>query len=123
MNREQEKEGGAGCTLHLLAIRDALEAVGGKWKIQILHYLSVNEGEQNTFKKIERGLDGISAKVLSKELKDMVDNDLISRTEISGKPVMVEYAITEYGKTTEVVSRTLIEWGTKHRQHMKNKTL
>lgn len=46
-----------------------------------------------------REVDGIGTKILSKELHDMVQNHLISRTVRNTKPITVEYAITEYGRT------------------------
>lgn len=106
------------CSQHLLAMRDTLDILGGKWKLQILHYLTVNEGDKNTFKKIERGISGISAKMLSKELKELEQNQLVTREVVVGKPVTVEYAITEYGKSTETITQKLVEWGTNHRKHL-----
>lgn len=104
------------CSENLLAIRDTLELLGGKWKLQILHYLSVNEEDKNTFKKIERGIHGISAKMLSKELKELEVNKLITRKVIPSKPITVEYSITDYGRTTEEITNILAKWGSKHRQ-------
>lgn len=106
------------CTQNLLAMRDTLDVLGGKWKLQILHYLTENKSESNTFKKIERGLNGISAKMLSKELKELELNQLISRKVIPGRPVMVEYAITDYGQTTNEITNKLVEWGTQHRKRL-----
>lgn len=106
------------CTLNLLAIRDTLDILGGKWKLQILHYLAVNEREKNTFKKMERGIAGISAKMLSKELKELEVNQLVDRAVVSGKPVTVEYSITEYGKTTKTISEALVSWGINHRKRI-----
>lgn len=106
------------CSENLLAMRDTLDILGGKWKLQILHYLGINQQEKNTFKKVERGLHGISSKVLSKELKELEINQLVSRKVIPGKPVTVEYAITEYGKTTKNITDTLVLWGINHRKHL-----
>lgn len=106
------------CTQNLLAMRDTLDVLGGKWKLQILHYLTENKNESNTFKKIERGLNGISAKMLSKELKELEQNQLISRKVIPGRPIMVEYAITDYGQTTKEITNKLVEWGTQHRKRL-----
>lgn len=108
----------AACSQNLLAMRDTLEVLGGKWKLQILHYLTINENDKNTFKKIERGINGISAKMLSKELKELEQNQLVTRKVIMGKPVTVEYAITEYGKSTENITQKLVEWGINHRKHL-----
>lgn len=103
------------CTPNLLAMRDTLEILGGKWKLLILHYLTAREDSLNTFNKIEKDIEGISAKVLSKELKDLEANLLITRTVQKTKPVTVKYSISEYGKTTEKVIKTLVEWGKNHR--------
>ena len=89
--------------------------LSGKWKLLILHYLMTREQEENTFKKIEKDLNGISAKVLSKELKTLEANKLITRTEQKTKPITVAYAITEYGKTTKEVIDVLVKWGMNHR--------
>lgn len=108
------------CSENLLAMRDTLEILGGKWKLQILHYLSVNRSERNTFKKIEREL-GISAKMLSKELKELEMNELVQRTVVQSKPVTVEYTITEYGYSTEKITNVLVEWGISHRKRLLEK--
>lgn len=105
------------CSQHLLAMRDTFDILGGKWKLQILHYLAMYEKDNNTFKKIERGL-GISAKMLSKELKELELNELVTREVISGTPVMVKYTITEYGKSTDEITQKLVDWGLKHRQRL-----
>lgn len=101
------------CTANLLAMTDTLDILGGKWKLLILHYLILREKEINTFKKIKRDLIGISAKVLSKELKDLEAHRLVSRQIQDTKPITVAYAITEYGKTTNDLINTLVEWGEK----------
>ncbi|MCW3161755.1 winged helix-turn-helix transcriptional regulator [Chryseobacterium oryctis] len=103
------------CTGNLLAMRDTLETLGGKWKLLILHYLIVREDDSNTFKKMERDIDGISSKMLSKELKDLEANKLIKREEQKTKPIKVEYSITEYGKSTKEIIDILVNWGKKHR--------
>lgn len=108
------------CSQNLLAMRDTLDILGGKWKLQILHYLTANEKENNTFKKIERGI-GISAKMLSKELKELEQNELVSRQVVTGKPVTVEYAITEYGKSTSQITQKLVDWGLEHRKRILGK--
>lgn len=106
------------CTQNLLAMRDTLDILGGKWKLLILHYLIFREEEQNTFKKIERDIEGISAKMLSKELKDLENNFLVKRQVNDTKPITVSYSVTEYGKTAKDIIFPLVSWGTKHRNMM-----
>jgi len=98
----------------VLAIRDAVELLGGKWKIQIIGTL-LFRGKMR-FMDLLREVDGVAAKMLSKELQDLEVNQLIKRTVLNTKPVTVEYEITEYGKTLEQVLRTLVDWGVQHRK-------
>ncbi|WP_199121268.1 helix-turn-helix domain-containing protein [Pedobacter sp. ASV28] len=106
----------ASCGEELLAMRDSLEILGGKWKLQILRYLTNRAHQTNQFKKIQREIEGISAKVLSKELKDLEDNLLVTRTVQDTRPITVAYAITAYGRTVLPVTNTLVEWGLNHRK-------
>lgn len=103
------------CTQNLLAMRDSLDIFGGKWKLLIMHYLITREGESNTFKKMERDIEGISAKMLSKELKDLETNLLVHREVNDTRPITVSYSTTEYGKTSRDIISPLVEWGKNHR--------
>ncbi|WP_313580069.1 helix-turn-helix domain-containing protein [Chishuiella sp.] len=109
----------ATCTEELFAMRDSLDVLGGKWKLMILRYLTNRVGQEIHFKKLQRGIEGISAKMLSKELKDLEINLLITRTIRDTKPITVTYAVTEYGKTVLPVTETLVKWGLSHRQEIK----
>lgn len=101
-------------TQRILAIRDVMELLGGKWKIQIIGTL-LFRGKRR-FMDLLREVDGVAAKMLSKELQDLEVNQLIKRTVLNTKPVTVEYEITEYGKTLEQLLRTLVDWGVDHRK-------
>jgi len=81
------------CTENLLAMRDTLDILGGKWKLLILHYLITRESQTNTFKKIQR-------------------------EELDTKPKMVEYRITDYGKSSKQLIQQLVYWGKNHRYKM-----
>ncbi|UWX58961.1 helix-turn-helix transcriptional regulator [Chryseobacterium oranimense] len=109
----------ASCTEELFAMRDSLDVLGGKWKLMILRYLTNRTNQQIHFKKLQRGIDGISAKMLSKELKELEINLLITRTIQDTKPITVVYAVTEYGKSVLPVTETLVKWGIIHREKIK----
>jgi DNA-binding HxlR family transcriptional regulator len=49
----------ATCKQELTTMRDSLEILGGKWKLMLLRYLSNRLEEKNTFKKIQREIEGI----------------------------------------------------------------
>lgn len=108
----------AACTGDILSMGDTFDILGGKWKLLILHYLLRREHDTNTFKKMEKDIEGISAKMLSKELKLLEVNKLVKREVMNTKPITVQYSITEYGKTTQDLIKSIVEWGHKHRLEM-----
>jgi len=113
---------GAQCKARLNSIADALYAIGGKWKLRII--VGLKEGTKR-FNELQRLIDGISAKVLSAELKELEMNGFIKRNVIVGTPVVVEYELTEYAGTLSGVLDKLSEWGAMHRENVRksmNKT-
>lgn len=58
----------------------------------------------------------ISGKILSRELKEMEINHLVTRTVLDIKPITVEYQLTEYGQTLKPVIEKLADWGINHRR-------
>ena len=104
------------CSARLAAIGDALYAIGGKWKLRII--VALMEGKKR-FNELQRLISGISAKVLSAELKDLELNGFIKRTVFTGTPVVVVYELTEYSLTLQSVLDALNEWGTMHRKKIK----
>lgn len=104
---------GIDCPKNILSIKDALEALQGKWKLLILFALS---SEPKRFKQISTEVKGISDKVLSNELKSLETNTLISRTPIDTYPPTVEYSITPHGQSLQKVVEELHLWGIEHRK-------
>lgn len=97
----------------MLSIKDALEALEGRWKLLILFTLS--EGPKR-FRQISRDVGGITDKVLSKELKSLEANRLIERNVYDTFPPTVEYNITAHGLSLEKVLDELHFWGLTHRK-------
>ncbi|HEY1870749.1 MAG TPA: helix-turn-helix domain-containing protein [Chitinophagaceae bacterium] len=80
------------CNQARLAIQDTLDIVGGKWKLVIISIL--REGKKR-FRELSREA-GITPRILSKELKELEMNSLVSRTVVDTKPVTVEYSLTTW---------------------------
>lgn len=107
------------CVQNLSAIDDALYVVGGKWKLRILIALMA---DHTRFNELQRTITGISAKVLSGELKELELNGLVKRVVHPDMvPVVVEYLPTEHGRTLRSVVTALAEWGLKHRKKITGK--
>ncbi len=105
------------CQKQLLPLADTMYLLGGKWKFHIIMALA---GGVSRFKEISKSVEGISDKVLSKELKDLEINNIITRTEIDHFPPIVEYHLTEHGKSLQPVVNDLAAWGQKHRNKIVN---
>lgn len=97
------------------AVSDALEALNGKWKIQIL--ISITNGNKR-FKDIARDVVGISDRMLSKELKELESQKLVERKLYDAFPPVVEYLPTTHTYTLSIVINTLKEWGYMHRKEV-----
>lgn len=103
------------CSQYLLPIRDALDILGSKWKIPIVVALLFSP---RRFNELRDKVTGISAKMLSKELKELEINNLVNRKVFNTTPVTVEYSLTDYGKGLERVIEELKAWGDQHRRHI-----
>ena len=114
MDKEVTSE--AQCKATLNSVADALYVIGGKWKLRII--VALTEGNRR-FNEMQRLIDGISAKVLSTELKDLELNGFVRRNVFTGTPVVVEYELTEYAETLGGVLQSLSEWGAKHKEMVK----
>jgi len=116
MNQKKTKPKPIGCEQTLMAIKDTMELLSGKWKIQIVGSLMMNGTMR--FMDLLRDVDGIAAKMLSKELQDLEVNELVSRTVKDTKPVTVEYALTEHGRSLESLINEAAKWGILHRNRL-----
>lgn len=96
------------CNFKLMASRDAIEAIQGKWRIPIL--IALTYGNKR-FGEIKNQLPDISPKMLSKELKQLEANQLISRLVYDSMPVSIEYSLTPLGKSLNNLIDELLKWG------------
>ena len=98
----------------IMAVHDAMDVLSGKWKISILS--SICYYTDRRFSDILNDVNGISNKMLSKELKELEINKLITRTVLGTQPVTVKYNLTEYGDTLQTIINNLSDWGIEHRK-------
>lgn len=102
-----------------LPLRDAIDLLSGKWKFCIIQNLLLKK--KLHFKDLQETVTGISPKVLSKELQELEDNQLITRTVNDTKPITVTYEPTEHALETQPVIDALLEFGSKHRKKITGK--
>ncbi|ACU59186.1 winged helix-turn-helix transcriptional regulator [Chitinophaga pinensis] len=114
---EKTKRNARECAARLSAIHDALYAIGGKWKLKII--IVLREDGNKRFNELQRSVSGISARVLSNELRELELNGFVRRKVYEGRPVVVEYELTEYSDTLGAVLHSLNDWGTMHREKIR----
>lgn len=102
------------CQKSILAIRDTLDTVGGKWKLVLITILITGK---RRFRELSREA-GITPRILSKELQEMEMNGLVTRTVKNTKPITVEYELTSYSETLASVLEAMETWGLQHRKKM-----
>lgn len=105
------------CNKVLMAVSDALYAVGGKWKLMII--IAMARGNKR-FTEIQRQVVGISARVLSSELKELEANGFIIKKVTNGYPVSIDYELLPYSQTLEEVVGAMTRWGIQHREKIKS---
>jgi DNA-binding HxlR family transcriptional regulator len=103
------------CSKAMLSIKDALEAIEGRWKLLIIY--SLCSGPKR-FKEISREVTSISDKTLAKELKNLQASKLIKRTVYDSSPPVVEYTMTSHAMKLKSVLYELWNWGIEHRKEV-----
>lgn len=104
------------CRLHFKAIHDTQDILRGKWKVLIIAILSLGK---RRYLELQRQVEGIGPKMLSKELQELEINGLVTRTVQQTKPITVTYELTEYGKTLKSITDEMAAWGKQHREKIK----
>ena len=85
-----------------------LDALSGRWKVLIIQQLL--DGTRR-FNQLQRELQGITHRTLSKQLKEMEEHGLVNRKDYKEIPPRVEYSLSELGKSLESVLSSMHKWG------------
>lgn len=92
-------------------VEATLSLISGKYKPIILYHLL--EGDLR-FSALQKFIPQATAAVLTKQLRELEEDKLITRKVFAEVPPHVEYAITDYGRTLSPVLTSLCEWGKEH---------
>ncbi|MCE7042529.1 helix-turn-helix domain-containing protein [Dyadobacter sp. CY312] len=103
------------CNQSIGAVRDALYVLNGKWKLPLIVALA---GGPKRFKEIQRELKDITPRVLSKELRDLEQNEFVTRKVFDTVPVSVTYELTEYSSCLDEIIESLRVFGMSHRERI-----
>lgn len=89
------------------ALRKALTIIAGKWKLEILWLLY---HRAHRFGELQRTIDGVSQHVLTKQLRELEADGLVTRTVFAEVPPRVEYAMTDATRALEPTIQSLMDW-------------
>jgi len=93
----------------------ALAAIGGKWKLIIVNCLVESPKH---FAALRRLMSGISQKVLTQQLREMVSDGIVQRQPTGAIPAPVEYSLTDYGRSLMPLMEEIRLWGRGHIEHL-----
>ncbi|MFZ4929106.1 winged helix-turn-helix transcriptional regulator [Chryseobacterium sp. Mn2064] len=99
-------------------VQDTQYVIGGKWKLSII--ISIYHGNRR-FNEILSSIPPITNRVLSKELRHLEENELISRKVYDDYPARIEYTLTDYCHSVREVLTSMEKWGKQHRERIKRK--
>jgi DNA-binding HxlR family transcriptional regulator len=89
----------------------ALAAIGGKWKLIIVYWLAESPKH---FAALRQTMSGISQKVLTQQLRELVADGIVRRHPKGAIPAPVEYSLTEYGQSLMPLVKQIRSWGRAH---------
>ncbi|PYF73858.1 winged helix-turn-helix transcriptional regulator [Pedobacter nutrimenti] len=90
--------------------------VGGRWKLLILGKL---EKRKLRFSELRNEICNITERMLTLQLRELVNDGIIKRTVYAEVPVRVEYELTDIGKELIPIWEMLCRWGAKHKSIFK----
>lgn len=89
-------------------VEATLNFLDGKWKGVILFHLM---GGTLRFNELRRKLPSVTQRMLTKQLRELEESGLVSRTVFPVVPPRVDYALTPLGITLKPVINALAAWG------------
>lgn len=93
-------------------VETALEIIGGKWKSVLLFRL-LTDGKKR-FNELRRLHPNITQRMLTRQLRELEKDKLISRKVYPQVPPKVEYELTPFGRTLEPLLVAMEKWGIKY---------
>ena len=97
-------------------VATTISLIGNKWKPLIIRNLL--QGKQR-YKSLQYGIDGISPKVLTENLKQMEEDGIVKREVFAEVPLRVEYSLTELGEKMRPIINAIADFGNEYKRNYK----
>ena len=92
-------------------VRTILGRIGDKWAIYVVDRLGAGP---HRFSELHRGIDGITARMLTVTLRGLERDGIVTRTVHAAVPPRVDYALTPLGETLAIAIGQLVGWAGEH---------
>ncbi len=89
-------------------VQATVNAISGKWKVQIIWQLSFNTLR---FAQLHKKLKTVSEKVLAQQLRELETDRIVSRAITPSRPPRVDYSLTPAGQKLIPTMQSLCDWG------------
>ena len=103
--------------LPICPVANTVNLIGNKWKLLIIRNLLAQDKVR--FKDLKNGIDGISQKVLTDDLRSLEAAGLIIRTAYQEIPPRVEYELSPLGKSLRPIIDAMATWGNEYLENKK----
>ncbi len=101
---------------HMAFVRQVLDRVGDKWSMLII---AVLENGPLRYTDLQRQIPGISQRMLTHTLRQLVEDGLVTRTAYAEVPPRVEYALAALGRGLHEIVTRLIGWAADHHEEIR----
>jgi len=89
----------------------AFAAIGGKWKLIIIYWLAESPKH---FAALRKAMPGISQKVLTQQLRELMSDGLVNREAKGAVPAPVVYSLSDYGRSVLPLVEDVRKFGRTH---------
>ncbi|MFI6918836.1 winged helix-turn-helix transcriptional regulator [Nonomuraea spiralis] len=96
-------------------VRQILDRIADKWSLQVIALL---DRRSLRFTELRRMIDGVSQRMLTRTLRHLERDGLVSRTVHATVPPRVDYALTPLGGTLHATIRALVTWTEEHQSEI-----
>ncbi|MBB3035738.1 winged helix-turn-helix transcriptional regulator [Hoyosella altamirensis] len=99
--------------MEVCPVEVAIAVLGGSWKMTIVKHLV---SATLRFGELSRVVGGVSARMLTRQLRELEADGVVHREVYAEVPPRVEYSLTELGRTLVPLVQMLDEWGANYQE-------
>ncbi|OJG67749.1 transcriptional regulator [Enterococcus moraviensis] len=98
-----------------IGVEVTMDVIGGKWKPIILCNL---RHQVMRTSELRRAIPNISQKMLTQQLRELEQANIVNRKSYNQIPPKVEYSLSDYGESLGEILDLLCSWGEQHAEHL-----